>query len=87
MHAGAQASGVAFGNTGNQVGGPGQGQGAGKAADDNGDLPLQPEGHHGLVDRPLVEAAPRHADVLARRIAGKGDLALAERVACRAPRQ
>src|SRR5712675_2106393 len=80
VHAGAQASGVPFGNAGDQVGGAGQGQRGRKAADDRDDLAFQPETIQGLVDRSLVETAPRHEDVPAGCITGGRHLAPAERV-------
>ena len=42
--------------------------------------PFQPERLQGFIDRSLVEAPPRDADVPAGRIAGGRDLALAQRV-------
>lgn len=68
MHAGARGCGVPFGNAGDQVGGPGQSQGARKATDGRYDLPFQPERNQGLIDWSLVETPPRDADVPARRI-------------------
>ena len=72
MHSGAQVSGVSFGNTGDQVGGPSQSQRGRKAIDDRDDLPFQPERLQGFIDRSLVEIPPRDADVPACRITGYG---------------
>ena len=80
MQAGAQVSGMAFGNGGDQVGGPGQGQGRREAADDHRNLPLQPEPLQRLVDRPLLETLPRDADMPAGRKTSGRDPAPAERM-------
>ena len=65
----AQVAGVPLGNAGDQVGGAGQRQRGREAADDRDDLALQPERLQRVVDRPLLEPAPRDADVPAGRIA------------------
>jgi hypothetical protein len=44
-----------FGNTGDQVGGPGQRQRTRKATDDRDDISFQPERNQGFIDRSLVE--------------------------------
>ncbi|MNY15070.1 hypothetical protein D3C86_1482680 [compost metagenome] len=81
MHVGAQADGVPFGDADDQVGGAGQGEGGGKAGDHGYDLPRQAERFQGFIDGALVEPAPGNVDVPAGRIPGRGDLALAQRVA------
>ena len=55
MHPGAQVSGMSFGNTGDQVGGPRKSECGRKAADDRDDLPFQIGWIQGFVDRPPVE--------------------------------
>src|SRR4051812_43606407 len=80
MHAGAQGSGVSFGNTGDQVGGPSESQRGRKSTDGRNDLPFQPERLQGFINRSLVEIPPRDTDVPAGRITGGRDLALAQRV-------
>ncbi len=80
-HSGAQVAGVVFGNAGDQVGAAGERQRGREAVDQGGDVPLEPEQLEGLVDPPVFFAPPRDADVVSGRVAGGGDLALAERVA------
>ena len=80
MHSRAQLSGVSFGNTGDQIGGPGQRQRGRESANDRDDLAFQPEPKQGFINRSLVETALRDADVPGRGIAGGRDLALAQRV-------
>src|SRR4029079_17204218 len=58
MHSDAEISGVSFGNTGNQVGGPGERQRSRKAADDGDDLPCESERRQSVVNRSFVETAP-----------------------------
>ena len=43
MHSGAQVSGVSFGDTRDQIGGPSQAQRGRKATDDHKDFPLNPQ--------------------------------------------
>ena len=50
MHSGAQASGLSFGHTGDQIGGPSQSQRGRKAAHDCDDLPFQPERFRSVHD-------------------------------------
>jgi hypothetical protein len=80
MHSSAQVSGLSFGNTGDQVGGPSESQCGRKATDDCDDLSFHPERLQGFINRSLVETPPRDADVPASRITGRSDLALAQRV-------
>lgn len=81
MHPGAQASGVPFGNTGDQVGGSSQSERGRESADDCNDLPFQSKRLQGFVNRSLFETLlPRDADVSAGRITGASDLAFAQRV-------
>jgi len=63
MHASTQVSSVSFGNSGDHLRGPGQTQRGCKAANDDNDFPLKPQGLQGFIDRTLVEALPRDADV------------------------
>ena len=72
---------MSLGHDGDQVRRPGQGQGRRKAGDGGDDLPLQPEGLQGFVDRSPVEATPRDEDMLAGRETGRRDLASAQGVA------
>ena len=69
MHSGAQVSGVAFGDTGDQVGAASESQRGRKAADDRRDLPLHPERLQGFINRSLVETLPRDVDMPATRVA------------------
>src|ERR1041385_6647146 len=62
-HPGAQVAGMALGNAGNQVGGPGERQRRGKAAYDGDDLAREPKRLKRAVDRSLVQAPSRYADV------------------------
>jgi hypothetical protein len=78
MHSGAQVSGVSFRNAGDQVGSPSESQRSRKAPDNRDDLPFQPKRFQGFIDRSLVQTPSRDADVLACRVTGWGDFALAQ---------
>src|SRR5213080_3301021 len=83
MHSGAQDSGMSFGNTRDQVGGPSKSERSRKTSDDRDDLPFQPERRQGFINRSLFvrrETPARDADVLGRSITSGSDLAPAQRM-------
>jgi len=80
MHSGAKVTGMSFGDGGDQVRGPRQSQRVQKTANDRDDLPFQPQGLQGFINRSLIEAPSRDQDVPAARITGGSDLAAAQRM-------
>jgi hypothetical protein len=78
--AGAQIAGMALGNGGDEVGGPGERQSGREAADDRGDLPFKPDRFESVVDGTPVDARRGDQDVPPARISGGIDFASAERM-------
>ena len=56
MHSGAQVSGVSFGDTRDQIGGPSEAERGRKAADDDQDFPLNPQWLQNFIERSLFKS-------------------------------
>ena len=71
---------MAFWNTGNQVGDASEGQCGREAADAGHNLTFETYCIQSQIDESLFESTTRNEDMLSGRVAGKRDLAIAQRV-------